>query len=149
MLRQLRDAMAGYGTAQERLDRIVQLIARGILPAAALATVALGLRWLLAKPTSRLAYQPHLFTFGLAAGTCLLYCVMLRLCVLFIPHLALLASLLLDDELLLPISPRKLGRLSMPMRVLLLTARTEISLVFPESVSVVRSSPVSGSDRGV
>ena len=26
MLRQLRDAMAGYGTAQERLDRIVQLI---------------------------------------------------------------------------------------------------------------------------
>ncbi len=31
MLRQLRDAMAGYGTAQERLDRIVQLIARGMV----------------------------------------------------------------------------------------------------------------------
>ena len=28
MLRQLRDAMAGYGTAQERLDRIVQLTRR-------------------------------------------------------------------------------------------------------------------------
>ena len=31
LLRQLRDAMAGYGTAQERLDRIVQLIARGMV----------------------------------------------------------------------------------------------------------------------
>ena len=31
LLRQLRDAMAGHGSAQERLDRIVQLIARGMV----------------------------------------------------------------------------------------------------------------------
>ena len=31
MLRQLRDAMAGHGSAQDRLDRITQLIARGMI----------------------------------------------------------------------------------------------------------------------
>ena len=31
MLRQLRDAMAGHGSAQDRLDRITQLIARGMV----------------------------------------------------------------------------------------------------------------------
>ena len=31
MLRQLRDAMAGHGSAQDRLDRIAQLIARGMV----------------------------------------------------------------------------------------------------------------------
>lgn len=31
LLRQLRDAMAGHGSAQQRLDRIVQLIARGMV----------------------------------------------------------------------------------------------------------------------
>lgn len=31
LLQQLRDAMAGHGSARERLDRIVQLIARGMV----------------------------------------------------------------------------------------------------------------------
>ena len=31
MLRQLRDAMAGHGSAQGRLDRITQIIARGMV----------------------------------------------------------------------------------------------------------------------
>ena len=31
MLRQLRDAMAGHGSAQDRLDRITQIIARGMV----------------------------------------------------------------------------------------------------------------------